>query len=65
MIEEANALRKEIKAIASEYDVDWDETVDEQDQVVTKSLKEERDKKKANGGSKDKEKDDDGDDGGK
>jgi hypothetical protein len=65
LIEEANALRKEIKAIASEYDVDWDETVDEQDQVVTKSLKEERDKKKANGGSKDKEKDDDGDDGGK
>jgi hypothetical protein len=25
LIEEANALRKEIKAIADEYDVEWDE----------------------------------------
>jgi len=63
LVEEGNALRKEIKAIASEYDVDWDETVDEQHAVVTKSLKEERDKKKANGGSKGKEKDDEGGDG--
>ncbi|MCJ1250161.1 hypothetical protein MMC30_007387 [Trapelia coarctata] len=60
LVEEGNALRKEIKAIASEYDVDWDETVDEQHVVVTKSLKEDRDKKNANSGSKDKEKEDDG-----
>jgi hypothetical protein len=26
LVQEANALRKEIKAVAAEYDVDWDET---------------------------------------
>ena len=33
LIEEANGYRKEIKQIASEYDVDWDETQDEKDEV--------------------------------
>ena len=65
LVDEGNALRKEIKAIANEYDVDWDERADEQDDVVTKSLKEERDKKKAKGGGKDKEKDDEADGGDK
>lgn len=55
-------MRKEIKAIASEYDVDWDETADEQDEKVTKALKEQRDEKKTKGSGKDMDKDgDDGD----
>ena len=29
LIEEANALRKEIKIVADEYDVEWDEKADE------------------------------------
>ena len=48
--------------MASEYDVEWDETVDEQDETVTEALKQDRDEKKANGGEKKKKKDDDGGD---
>jgi len=40
LTDEANALRKEIKAVAREYDVDWDEKVDERDEKVTEALKE-------------------------
>ncbi|KAI9717146.1 MAG: hypothetical protein M1812_004894 [Candelaria pacifica] len=47
LIDEGNALRKEIKSVASEYDVEWDETTDEQDERVTKALKDDRDKDKA------------------
>lgn len=47
LTDEANALRKEIKAVAREYDVDWDETVDERDEKVTKALKEIRQEKKS------------------
>ncbi len=47
LIDEGNALRKEIKSIASEYDVEWDEMSDEQDEKVTKALKDDRDKDKA------------------
>ena len=47
LIGEGNALRKEIKAIAQEYDVDWDETIDEKDEKVTNALKQFRDEKKA------------------
>ena len=50
LIEEGNALRKEIKAIAQEYDVDWDETIDEKDEKVTHALKQVRDEKKAKRG---------------
>ncbi|MCJ1235584.1 hypothetical protein MMC14_003555 [Varicellaria rhodocarpa] len=60
LIEEGNALRKEIKAVASEYDVEWDETADEQSEMVTEALKKNRDEKKENGGSK-KNKDDEED----
>ena len=60
LVEEGNALRKEIKAVASEYDVDWDERVDEQDEKVTQALKEDRDEKKADSGKN--QKDDSGDD---
>ena len=50
LVEEGNALRQEIKAVASEYDVEWDETADEQHETVVKALKEDREDKKANGG---------------
>jgi hypothetical protein len=55
MIEEANALRREIKQVANEYDVEWDERADEGSEEVHDALKEERDKSK-------KKDDDDGDD---
>lgn len=57
LLEEANAMRKEIKAVASEYDVEWDETKDEGgDEKVTKAL---RDERKNNGSKKSKRKDSD------
>ena len=59
LIEEANAIRKEIKAVASEYDVEWDETADEKDPKVVKALREDRKQKKGNGKKKDDEDDDD------
>lgn len=42
LIEEANSLRREIKTVAEEYDVDWDERGDEEDERVTEALKHER-----------------------
>lgn len=56
LIEEANALRKEIKAVADEYDVEWDEKADEGSEDVHDALKEERDK---NGKARKEGKDDD------
>ena len=44
LIEEANALRKEIKIVADEYDVEWDEKADEGSEEVHDALKENRDK---------------------
>lgn len=61
MIEEANALRKEIKQVANEYDVEWDERKDEGSEEVHEALKEERDKNK----KKDDDEDDDDDGKGK
>ncbi|KAF4634627.1 hypothetical protein G7Y89_g3482 [Cudoniella acicularis] len=58
LIEEANSLRKEIKGVANEYDVEWDERGDEGSEVVHDALKE-RDKKKG------KDEDEDNSDGGK
>jgi hypothetical protein len=46
MIEDANALRKEIKSVANEYDVEWDEKLDEVSEVVHKAMKEERSKER-------------------
>ncbi|KUJ15166.1 uncharacterized protein LY89DRAFT_618982 [Mollisia scopiformis] len=54
LIEEANALRKEIKQVANEYDVEWDERQDEGSEAVHDALKAERRKGK-------KDEDDDGD----
>jgi len=56
LIEEANALRKEIKTVAEEYDVEWDEKIDEGSEEVHNALKEERQKDKKN---KDDDEDDD------
>lgn len=61
LIDEGNALRKEIKSIAAEYDADWDEIQDEQDESVTHALKKERRQKNGNQEKKDDE-DQDADD---
>jgi hypothetical protein len=42
LIEEGNSLRKEIKAVANEYDVEWDEMEDEKDETVAEALRKER-----------------------
>lgn len=42
LVNEANVLRKEIKSVAAQYEADWDERTDEQDETVTKALKQER-----------------------
>ncbi|RAR09784.1 Calcium uniporter protein, mitochondrial [Stemphylium lycopersici] len=54
LIEDGNALRKEIKAVANEYDVEWDELQEEKDEKVQQALKKERRKKE----EKKKDKDD-------
>ncbi len=59
LVEEANAYRKEIKQIASEYDVEWDEKADEKDEKVTEAMKKVRDDKKNTRKDKDEK---DGDD---
>jgi hypothetical protein len=55
LVEEANALRKEIKTVANEYDVEWDEKKDEASEIVHQSLREERRKKKERSGNEDEE----------
>lgn len=60
LIEDGNALRKEIKAVANEYDVDWDELQEEKDEKVAEALRNERKKQK-----KKAEEDEDEDKGGK
>ncbi|KAL8725367.1 MAG: hypothetical protein Q9166_007383 [cf. Caloplaca sp. 2 TL-2023] len=62
LVEEGNALRKEIKQVASEYDVEWDERSDEKDEKVTEALKEVRDKGKEGKKRKGKKEDEDDDD---
>ena len=57
LIDEGNALRTEIKAVANEYDVEWDELLEEKDEKVAEALKSERKKKKD--GSKGEDKEDD------
>ncbi|KAF2493282.1 hypothetical protein BU16DRAFT_551205 [Lophium mytilinum] len=61
LIEDGNALRAEIKKVASEYDVEWDELEDEKDKKVTEALKKDRVKKEKNGGGDKKDKKDDED----
>ncbi|KAI4089796.1 MAG: hypothetical protein LQ344_005161 [Seirophora lacunosa] len=52
LVDEGNALRREIKQIASEYDVEWDERGDEKDEKVTQALKSVRDSRKEGRGGK-------------
>lgn len=58
LMEEGNRLRREIKMVADEYDVDWDERQEEGDDKVAEALRKER--KKQNG--KEEDEDDDEDD---
>jgi hypothetical protein len=55
LIEDGNALRREIKAIANEYDVEWDELQDEKDEKVQQALKKERRRKEEKKKGKDDE----------
>ncbi|KAF7586402.1 hypothetical protein BBP40_008939 [Aspergillus hancockii] len=59
LIDEGNLLRREIKTIAAEYNVVWDEKKDEQDESVTEALRKERSQKNGSKRSKDNEQEDD------
>jgi len=61
LIEEGNALRRDIKAVANEYDVEWDELEDEKDEV-SHAPRKEREKKKNGGDKKHNKKDDEDND---
>ena len=52
LVEEGNRLRREIKMVADEYDVEWDEGRDEGDEKVKEALREHRKKQKAKEGKK-------------
>ncbi|KAL9583205.1 MAG: hypothetical protein Q9203_005178 [Teloschistes exilis] len=58
LVEEGNAFRKEIKQVAMEYDVEWDETADEKTELVRETLKQDRDRKEKKD-DKENEKEDD------
>lgn len=62
LIEEGNRIRREIKMVADEYDVEWDETKDEHDETVSEELRKERKKQGKDDKKKKKEDDDDDDD---
>jgi hypothetical protein len=53
LIDDGNALRKEIKAVANEYDVEWDELEDEKSEKVSEALRNDRKKKKQGKDDKD------------
>lgn len=59
LVQEANALRRELKVIAAEYDVEWDEMKDLGGWEVKEALENEDEKKKK---KKDNDEDDDDDD---
>lgn len=64
LVEEGNRLRREIKMVADEYDVEWDETQDEGHEKVREALRAERKKHKGEEGEKKKKgKDEDEDEG--
>lgn len=63
LIEEGNKLRREIRMVAEEYDVEWNEKADELDDKVHDALRDGREKKKGKKDDSDeKKKDDDEDD---
>ena len=49
LVEEGNHLRREIRAIAAEYDVEWNEKEDAADKQVVQALREHRKGKKGKG----------------
>lgn len=58
LVQEANALRREIKVVAVEYDVDWDEAKevgDEVKEVLTEERTKARDKERSDEKEKDEE----------
>ncbi|ERF68444.1 hypothetical protein EPUS_03762 [Endocarpon pusillum Z07020] len=59
LTEEGNALRTEIKAVATEYDIEWDEKADEHNEEVSQALKKERKRDDKKRKSTDKANDDD------
>lgn len=59
LVEEGNRLRREVKLIAEEYDVEWNEKMEEGDEKVTEALREERKKKKRKGEDDEKKGEDD------
>lgn len=61
LVEEGNRLRREIKLVAEEYDVDWHEGMDTDDTRVREALREERKKAKKGGEKKEKEEEEDDD----
>ena len=61
LMEEGNRLRREIKMVAEEYDVEWDETKEEGDDKVREALRTER-KKKNTDDKEEKEKKEEDDD---
>ena len=61
LVKEGNHLRDEVKAIAREYDVEWDESQDEYGKEVTEALKKERKANNDDEGEK-KKRDGEGDD---
>lgn len=61
LVEEANRLRREVKMVADEYDVEWDEKKEEGSKKVIEALRTER-RKKAKRNEEKKDKDDEGDD---
>ncbi|KAK7747562.1 hypothetical protein SLS62_009061 [Diatrype stigma] len=66
LVQDANALRREIRTIAEEYDVDWDEVRDLGGEDVAEVLDKEDDRRRRNGGKgADADDADDDDDGGR
>lgn len=60
LVEEGNALRKEIKAVANEYDVEWDELEDEKHEEVAEALRKDRRKKERREGEREREEEEEG-----
>lgn len=59
LVDEGKTIRREIKSIAAEYDVEWNERLDEQDERVTEALKSSRGQGQKKGDRKDKDGEDD------
>ncbi|KAK2074191.1 hypothetical protein P8C59_008415 [Phyllachora maydis] len=67
LVDEANGLRREIRSVASEYDVDWDEAKDVGEEVAEvmekeRSMRRRKKKRKRSNSSRSSTRDDDDDD---